>query len=90
MYQLPESGFLRLPQIIGDAKRGIPAVIPVSKSTWWNGVKSGRYPAGVKISTRSTAWNVADIRALIDDPNSIEREKSGSVNNKATELAGQA
>jgi prophage regulatory protein len=34
MYQLPETGFLRLPQIIGDpnAKPRIPAIIPVKKN----------------------------------------------------------
>lgn len=66
MHQLPESGFLRLPQIIGDTKRGIPAVIPVSKSTWWEGCKKGRYPKPVKLGPRTTAWRVSDIRALID------------------------
>lgn len=65
MYQLPESGFLRLPQIIGDIKRGIPAVIPVSKSTWWAGVASGRFPKPVKLGPRTTAWPVVSIRALI-------------------------
>lgn len=66
MYQLPESGFLRLTQIIGDTKRGIPAVIPVSKSTWWEGCKTGKFPKPVKLGPRTTAWNVADIRALIE------------------------
>lgn len=65
MYQLPESGFVRLPQIIGDPKRGIPALIPVSKSAWWEGCKTGRYPKPVKLGPRTTAWKVADIRALI-------------------------
>lgn len=45
MHNLPETGYLRLPQIVGDPKAAIPAIIPVSKSTWWAGVKSGRYPA---------------------------------------------
>ena len=66
MFQLPESGFLRLPQIIGDVKRGIPAVIPVSKSTWWEGCRNGKFPKPVKLGPRTTAWNVADIRALIE------------------------
>ena len=67
MHQLPETGFLRLPQIIGDpnATPPIPAIIPVCKSTWWAGVRSGRYPAAVKLSPRTTAWRVEDIRALI-------------------------
>jgi prophage regulatory protein len=67
MHQLPETGYLRLPQIIGDrnAEPPIPAVIPVSKSTWWDGVKSGRFPKPVKLGPRITAWRVEDIRALI-------------------------
>lgn len=68
MHQLPETGYLRLPQIIGNrkAKPPIPAVIPVSKSTWWAGVKSGRYPQPVRtLGDRITAWRVEDIRALI-------------------------
>ena len=68
MYHLPETGYLRLPQIIGNPKADppIPAVIPVGKSTWWAGVRSGRYPKPVKLSPRITAWHVMDIRALIE------------------------
>lgn len=67
MNQLPETGFLRLSQIIGNAKSNppIPALIPVKKSCWWAGVKSGRFPKPVKLGTRVTAWRVEDIRALI-------------------------
>ncbi|QOY95721.1 AlpA family phage regulatory protein [Massilia sp. UMI-21] len=67
MHQLPETGFLRLPQIIGDNKvqPPVPAVVPVCKSTWWAGVKSGRFPSPVKLGPRTTAWRVEDIRALI-------------------------
>lgn len=86
MHQLPSSGFLRLPQIIGQdgvtdeqaeanrrrrrgpkrPKPSIPALIPTSKSTWWAGVRSGRFPKPVKIGERITAWRVEDIRALIE------------------------
>ena len=68
MHQLPTTGYLRLPQIVGDAKAQppIPAIIPVSKSTWWAGVKAGRFPAPVKLGPRITAWRVEDIRALIE------------------------
>ena len=67
MKYLPETGFLRLPQIIGNSKSTppIPALIPVKKSTWWAGVKNGRYPKPVKLSPRVTAWAVEDIRSLI-------------------------
>lgn len=59
---LPTTGFLRLPAII--APHG---PIPVSKSTWWAGIKSGRYPKPVKLSTRISAWRVEDIRAFIEN-----------------------
>lgn len=67
MHQLPVTGFLRLPAIIGDSKANppVPALIPVRKSTWWAGVKSGRFPRPVKLGPRTTAWRVEDIRALI-------------------------
>lgn len=55
---LPETGFIRLPQVLH--------VIPVGKSTWWAGVKSGRYPAAVKLGPRTTAWKVEDIRVLLE------------------------
>ena len=67
MHQLPETGFLRLKQIIGDpdAEPPIPAIIPVGKSSWWEGVRSGRYPASVKLGPRMTAWRVESIRELV-------------------------
>ena len=68
MYALPETGYLRLRQIIGNPKAAppIPALIPVGKSTWWAGVKSGRYPRPVRtLGARITAWRVEDIRELI-------------------------
>lgn len=55
--QLPAEGFARLPLVLAN--------IPVSKSSWWAGVASGRYPQAVKLGPRMTAWRVEDIRALI-------------------------
>ncbi|MGR8932494.1 MAG: helix-turn-helix transcriptional regulator [Gammaproteobacteria bacterium] len=62
--ELPQTGFLRLPQIIGSKSH--PPIIPVSRSTWWAGVKSGKFPKPVKLGQRTTAWRVEDIRALIE------------------------
>ena len=62
-----DEGFVRLSAIVGDKKRGVPPIIPVSKSTWWSGVKSGRYPQPVKLGARTTAWRIEDIRKLIND-----------------------
>ncbi|HEY8382628.1 MAG TPA: AlpA family phage regulatory protein [Microvirga sp.] len=57
---LPNTGFVRLSDILAPL-----GPIPVSRSTWWAGVKSGRYPQPVKLGPRITAWRVEDIRALI-------------------------
>jgi len=78
MSQIPETGFLRLPQIIGDPgsepkkpggkpKPPIPALVPVKKSCWWAGVRSGRFPKAIKLGPRVTVWRVEDIRKLIAD-----------------------
>ena len=68
MNQLPETGFARLRQILGDPKANppIPPVIPISKSAWWQGIKDGRYPKSLKLSARTTVWRWEDIRALIE------------------------
>lgn len=53
----PTKGFIRLPQVLER--------FPVSRSTWWSGVKSGKYPAGIKLGENTTAWRVEDIDTLI-------------------------
>lgn len=60
---------LRLKQILGDPKANppIPPRVPVSKSTWWEGVRTKRFPQptyvlGPKIPT----WRNAEIRALLE------------------------
>jgi prophage regulatory protein len=58
---LPETGFVRLKSILAPE-----GPIPVSKSTWWAGVKDGRFPKSQKLGARVTVWRVEDIRALIE------------------------
>lgn len=59
-YDFPHEGFARLNQIIAPW-----GPIPVSKSTWWAGVKDGRFPKGIKLGG-VTVWRVEDIRALYE------------------------
>ena len=63
---LPAIGFLREKQIIGDKSTNTPPIIPVSRSSWWSGVKSGKYPKPVKLSEKITAWRTEDIKNLIE------------------------
>ena len=72
-YPLPQTGFLRLHQIIGNPKANppIPALIPVGKSTWWEGCRSGRFPQPIKIGNRITVWRVQDIKDYIEQQDSL-------------------
>jgi predicted DNA-binding transcriptional regulator AlpA len=59
---------LRLSQIIGRKATvrmaAIPAIIPVGRTAWWAGVKSGTYPKPVRLGGRTVAWRASDIAAL--------------------------
>jgi len=54
---LPKTGLVRLSTIL--------QVVPVSKTTWWEGVKSGRFPQPIKLGPRTTCWYVEDIRRIV-------------------------
>ena len=55
---LPETGFVRLPQIL--------SLIPISRSAWWAGIREGKFPQGVKLGSKTTVWRAEDIRHLIE------------------------
>ena len=55
---IPAYGFLRLPQVL--------AIFPISKSAWWEGCRTGRYPKPVKLGPRTTVWKAEDIAAFIE------------------------
>jgi predicted DNA-binding transcriptional regulator AlpA len=57
IHTIPETGFVRLPQVL--------AVIPLGRTSWWAGVKSGRFPKPIKLTEHTTAWRAEDIHELI-------------------------
>ena len=61
----PQLRFYRLKEVIGDRKKGIPGIIPVSRSAWYAGIKEGIYPKPVKLSERTSAWRSTDIDELV-------------------------
>ena len=58
-YKSPGDSLLRLPQVLQR--------FPVCKSTWWAGVKTGKFPQPVKLKSRCTAWLESDIDQLIEE-----------------------
>ena len=57
--QIPTFGFLRLPQVL--------AIIPISKSAWWEGCRTGRFPKTIKLGPRTTVWRAEEIAAFINN-----------------------
>lgn len=57
---LPTEGFVRLSQFLGRGR-----ALPIGRSTFWAGVRSGKYPAPIKLSPRISVWPVETIRELI-------------------------
>lgn len=55
---LPEEGLIRLEQVL--------QCVPVGRTSWYNGVKKGRFPQPVRLGPRTVAWRVDDIRSLIE------------------------
>ena len=55
---LPETGFVRLPQIL--------SLIPIGRSAWWAGIREGKFPQGIKLGSKTTVWRAEDIRNLIE------------------------
>jgi prophage regulatory protein len=58
----PATGLVRLSSILAPA-----GPIPISRSAWWAGVRTGRYPKAIKLGPRTTAWRAEDIHKLIDN-----------------------
>ena len=66
--QLPPEGFLRLKSIIGDTRHPhLLPIIPVGKTKWYDGIKTGAFPPSIEIEGVKM-WRVTDIRRLIEDP----------------------
>ncbi len=78
---LPETGFLRLEQVL--------KYIPVGKTSWWAGVKSGRFPPSIKLGPRTTAWRVEDIRKLIDQYPSLKASQTFQFQTNNSEKLGE-
>jgi len=55
----PRDRFLRLEEVL--------KIIPVSKTTWWSGVKSRKFPQSIKLTARTTVWSELEIHAFIDE-----------------------
>lgn len=67
MHSNPATSFLRIRQIIGDPKADPPiiAIIPVSKSTWWDWCRRGIAPPALHLSPGVTVWDAAAVQRMV-------------------------
>jgi len=59
--------FLKLWDIVGSEKRGTKAILPISRTTWLDGVRAGRFPKPVKVGPRSVFWKKSEIDKLMQE-----------------------
>jgi len=70
-----DDGIYRIWHIIGCKMRGLEPLIPVGTSTFWAGGASGRFPAGIKLSSKMTVWRKKDILDWLANPTSPKTVK---------------
>lgn len=63
---LPDIGFVRIDALVNNPKKNTRGIMGIGRTTWLEGVKSGKYPKPIKIG-RSTLWKVEQIRELIKE-----------------------
>jgi len=47
-------------------------ILPISRASWWSGVRSGRYPQPVRLGERTTCWKLSEIMAVVE--NGVNKE----------------
>ena len=67
--EFPKTGLVRVKQILAPA-----GPIPVSRSTWWAGVKEGRFPQAIKLCPNTIVCGVQEIRALFEVPETTQTD----------------
>lgn len=56
---------IRLPEIIGNKKTGEKGLLSIGATTWWMGVRAGRFPKPVKLGPRTTAWRESEVLEIV-------------------------
>ena len=89
--RLPESGFLRLSQLVLPPKspRSSFAILPFSAATVWRKAAEGTFPSPFKLSAGVTAWMVGDVRCWLREQaaGSYTRTRGSAVAKMATKVA---
>lgn len=65
---LPDSAFVRAAQLTNNSSKRptTPVPLPFSEMSLWRKVKAGEFPAPRRFGSRTTAWNVGEVRAWLN------------------------
>ena len=65
-YAVVPGRMYRVAQICKRNKHDHSFILPISPNTWWKGIREGRYPPGIRLSSRVTAWKGDDLLRVMD------------------------
>jgi prophage regulatory protein len=63
---IPESGFIRVSQLLGTRRGTIP-ILPISRSGLYAWIRSGRWPAPIKLGPKVIAWPASVVRTALEE-----------------------
>lgn len=66
MTTFSDDALMRQWQVLGDKRKGIAPIIPISASAWWAGIKAGRYPKPIKLGPKTTCWRAREIYEIAE------------------------
>lgn len=58
--------YLRVSDITRNRRTGKPGLLPITPSTWWSWVQSGKAPAPIRLSPGCTVWRESDVLAFVE------------------------
>jgi prophage regulatory protein len=64
---IPAEGFVRVSQLLGCRRRGLPGILPISRSGLYLWIREGRWPAPVRLGPKVIAWPAQQIREALED-----------------------
>lgn len=59
----PPGSKVRVGAIVGNPRKGIVGLLPISRSTWLNWARKGIVPKGEKIGAGTVVWKIEDVLA---------------------------
>jgi prophage regulatory protein len=62
---IPETGFIRVSQLIGCRRRGLVPILPISRSCLYAWIREGRWPAPQKLGSKVIAWPSSQVREAL-------------------------